>query len=138
VILGINHDDDETLVVIVSLTTEPSAQVCDKFDRLIHVLDGDVEMNTDLPPLRFRDRLEHQTGLSVAPMAEVHPAVLRRAGLATEQSAPKAGHTFWIEAVDGHARPHARHGSTLDISSAPAQRPLYPSSGGSVADGNNP
>src|SRR5580700_11382861 len=66
-------------------------------------------MDPHLARLRLRYWLEHQARQCVAALAEVYPAVLRRARLATEQCAPELRHADWVDAVDGHARPHVRH-----------------------------
>lgn len=75
VALGISHDDDRTLVVVVPLAGRPSAQGGDELDCLADVVDGDVEVDADLARLRLGNRLEHQPRLGIAPMAKVDPAV---------------------------------------------------------------
>ena len=77
-VLGISHNDDDTFVVIVSLAGEPSAEGRGSVDRLINVLDGDVEMDADLPVFWLQNRLEYQPRHGIATVAEVYPAVLRR------------------------------------------------------------
>ena len=51
--LGIGHDDDYALVVVVSFAGVPSCQAGNEFDGLIDVLDGHVTMDADLPCRRL-------------------------------------------------------------------------------------
>jgi hypothetical protein len=60
VALGIGHDDDYTLVVVVSFAGGPSPQAGHELDSLADVVDGQVKMNADLPCLRLGNRLEDQ------------------------------------------------------------------------------
>jgi hypothetical protein len=109
VALGIGHDDDRTLGVVVSFTGEPSSQRGNELDRLLNLVHGDVEMNADLAHLRLGNRLEHQSRLGIAAMAKINPAVLRRPRLATEQGTPKARHALRVNAVERHSRHNVRH-----------------------------
>jgi hypothetical protein len=112
-VLGIGHDDHDAFVVVVPLAGEPPAEGRDNGDGLVDVLDRDVEMDTGFATLRLRDRLEDQARVGIATIAEIHPAVLRRAGLTTEQCGPEPRHTLGIEAVEGHAGPDVGHLATL-------------------------
>lgn len=109
VALGIRHDDDHTLGVVVSFTGELSSQRGNELDGLLDLIDGDIEMNADLAHLRLGNRLKHQSRLGIAAMAKINPAVLRRPRLATEQGTPKTRHPLRINAVEGHARDNVRH-----------------------------
>jgi hypothetical protein len=42
VTLGIGHDDDRTLLIVVSFTGGPSSQGGDELNGLVEVADGDV------------------------------------------------------------------------------------------------
>ena len=57
--LGIGHDDDRTLLIVVSFAGGPSSQGGDEFDGLVDIADGDVEMDADLAHLWLGNRLEH-------------------------------------------------------------------------------
>ena len=49
VALGIGHDDDYALVVVVSFVGGPSSQADNELDSLVEVVDGHVKMDADLP-----------------------------------------------------------------------------------------
>ena len=57
--LGIGHNDDHTLLIVVSFTGGPSSQGGDEPNGLVDVADGDVEMDPDLAHLWLGNRLEH-------------------------------------------------------------------------------
>src|SRR5580700_4406136 len=107
--LRVGHDNDDALVVVVSLPREPSAQRGDELDGLAEVVNSDVDMDSDLAHLRLGNRLEHQPRLRIAAMPEVDPAVLRRPRLPTEQRTPEARHSLRVNAVDRHTRHKVRH-----------------------------
>jgi hypothetical protein len=115
VALGIGHDDDYALVVVVSFAGGPSSQADNKLGSLVDVVDGHVKMDADLPCLRLGNRLEDQPRLGIAAMAQVNPAGLRRPRLATEQGAPEARDPLRVHAVDGHSRHEVRHVRHLTV-----------------------
>src|ERR1700761_2736601 len=123
VTLGIGHDDDYALVVVVSFVGGPSSQAGNELDSLFDVVDGHVEMDADFPCLRLRNRLEDQPGLGIVATAQVDPVGLRRPRLATEQGAPEARDPLRVHAVDGHSRHEVRHVRHLtvapDVAAAP-------------------
>lgn len=104
-VFGICHYDDNTFVVIVSLTREAPTQVDNTLDALVDVGHGDVEMNADLSSFRFGHRLENEPRLKVAAPAEVHPAVLRGTGFAIEEGAPEPGDALGVDTIDGDPGP---------------------------------
>jgi hypothetical protein len=115
VALGIGHDDDYALVVVVSFVGGPSSQAGNELDSLVDVVDGHVKMDADLPCLRLGNRLEDQPRLGIAAMAQVDPAGLRRPRLAAEQGAPEARDPLRVRAVDGHTRHEVRHVRHLTV-----------------------
>src|ERR1700683_1061929 len=115
VALGIGHDDDYALVVVVSFVGGPSSQAGNELDSLVDAVDGHVKMDADLPCLRLGNRLEDQPRLGIAAMAQVDPAGLRRPRLATEQGAPEARDPLRVRAVDGHSRHEVRHVRHLTV-----------------------
>jgi hypothetical protein len=117
VALGIGHDHDYALVVVVSFAGGPSSQDGNELDSLVDVVDGHVKMDADLPCLRLGNRLEDQPRLGIAAMTQVDPADLRRPRLATEQGAPEARDPLRVHAVDGHSRHEVRHVRHLTVAS---------------------
>jgi hypothetical protein len=115
VVFGVGHDDNNPLVVVVSLAGGSSPQGEDTRYGLVDVVHGDVEMSADLTNLRLRNRLEHQPRQQIIRLAEVYPALFRGAGLTTQQDAPKPGHTIRVDAVEGHTRPLVRHPASLQF-----------------------
>lgn len=75
VAFGIGHDDDRTLVVVVSFAGRSSSEGGNQLDGLVEIVDGDVQMYADLTRLRLGNRLEHQSRQGVAAMAEIDPAI---------------------------------------------------------------
>ena len=128
VALGIGHDDDYALVVVVPFAGGPSSQAGNELDSLVDVVDGHVKMDADLPCLRLGNRLEDQPRLGIAAMAQVDPAGLRRPRLATEQGAPEARHPLRVHTVDGHSRHEVRHVRHLTV--APSLVALVSGRGG--------
>jgi hypothetical protein len=118
------HDDDHTLLVGVPLTGEPATETGDRHHGLVDVVDGDVEVNPHLACSGLRHRLEHQPRLRLASLAEVDPAFLRRAELATEQGAPESGHQLGVKAVDRDTGPDVRHAPILTGHAHREARPL--------------
>jgi len=123
VALGIGHDDDYALLVVVSFVGGPSSQAGNELDSLADVVDGHVNMDADLPCLRLGNRLEDQPRLGIAAMAQVGPVGLRRPWLATEQGAPEARDPLRVHAVDGHSDTKFATYATLrsrpDVAAAP-------------------
>jgi hypothetical protein len=113
VVLGIGHDDNHTFVVVVPLTGRSTTESEHGFHAVIDVVDGEVEVQSDLSVFSLMDRLECEARQSVASLAQVDPVVVRGSEFPIKQKAPKSSDTLDVSAVNCYSGPHDRHGGRL-------------------------
>ena len=111
--LRICHHDDDAIVVLVPFASGLPAEDADEFDSLVDVVDGDIEMDANLPHLGFHDRLEDESRLRVTAMAQIDPSFVSWPRFASEQRTPELCYALRFEAIDGDTGPDVGHFATL-------------------------
>lgn len=111
--LRVGHNDDDALVIPMPFAGSSPTEGADQIDCLVDVVDRDIEMDTVLTRLWFRDRLEDEPRLGITAMTEIYPSPYGRTWFAIEQRTPELCDSLRFEAVKGDTGPEVGYFATL-------------------------
>jgi hypothetical protein len=111
--LRVGHHDDDAFVVLVPFASRLPTEGTYELDSLVHVVDGDIEMDPNLAHLRLCNGLEDEPRLRITAMAQIDPPFLRGTRFATEQRSPELCYSLRVEAVESYAGPDIWHSATI-------------------------
>lgn len=117
--LGIEHDEHNPLVIVMTIARPSSADALDLSARGIGVIDLNIEMQAHLRGLRLRHTLKGQPRLIAGARAQRgSPRIVTMLGgeCQFEQRAPERREPCRVRAVDGEPQPAIRHQLIVDRS----------------------